>query len=282
MDVFNPFRQLSSRPDHGRVVMSCLENGEVHLPPATLSVKYVAEGEEIFVFGDQAIRVEAGQFLLVDARTACLAQARRGRPAVGLCVYLPPSSPGKEPEVIPSVFERMDSPALLQPAGLSTLGALLSEQAHLRRDRIGADVIHEPGLVADVQAGLQALAMDLDLRLDRLDDLRASTRAEMLVRLEQARARMHDSLTDVIGLDALASEAGMSRFHFVRRFSRTYGQSPVAYHSDLRLRHAAADIERGEITPSAACDRLGYSDMRAFRRAYKRAVGRPPRRLFPA
>lgn len=41
-------------------------------------------------------------------------------------------------------------------------------------------------------------------------------------------------------------------------------------------------LKRGEITPSSACDRLGYSDMRAFRRAYKRAVGRPPRRLFPA
>ncbi len=261
-------------------MFSHLKNDEVYLPPSSMSVKYVAEGEEIFVIGGEAVTVRSGQFLLVDAATACVAKARSKNPAIGLCVYLPRLQTGSQAGTLPSMFDRIDSPALLQPAGLSALGALLSEQARQRSTNNGADVVVDAGLIEQVRRGIQALATDLELRIDRLEGLRPSTRTEVLVRLEQARARMHDCLTGTIGLDALAAEAGMSRFHFVRRFTRTYGRSPVAYHSDLRLRHAAHRIARGELTPAEACDLLGYSEMRAFRRAFDRAVGTPPHKAF--
>lgn len=262
----------------GRIVFSRLDGVEVRLPPSGLSVKYVADGEEIYEIADRSIPVRSGQFLVVDAFTPCQAKVRRGRTAIGLCAYLPAASAGSGPDLT-SVFERIDAPAVLQPAGLSCLGAILDAAVRERLGRADA-AADDTALLNAVEQGLHRFVHDIGDRLGGLTDMRASTRREALVRLERVRAWMHECSTDALPLDALASAAGMSRFHFVRRFRQVYGRSPVAYHAELRIRGAAERIRKRDLTPSDACDELGYSDMRAFRRAFERVTGESPNRVF--
>ncbi|GGI22900.1 hypothetical protein GCM10010987_21710 [Bradyrhizobium guangdongense] len=85
-----------------------------------------------------------------------------------------------------------------------------------------------------------------------------------------------DSDADV-SLDALASDAGLSRFHFCRAFKESTGLSPHAW---LRQhRHAQAmtmlrDTDESIVQIAAA---LGYSSQTAFAAAFRKMTGETPR-----
>ncbi len=80
-----------------------------------------------------------------------------------------------------------------------------------------------------------------------------------------------------VDLEAVAKEAGLSPFHYLRVFSRVLGVTPHQYLVRSRLRHAArllADKERS-IT-DVALD-VGFADLSNFVRTFHRAAGVSPR-----
>ena len=77
-------------------------------------------------------------------------------------------------------------------------------------------------------------------------------------------------------LAALAGEVGMSRSGFAARFGQLVGDGPIEYLTRWRMLLAGRSLSRGE--PIGAIARsLGYESESAFRTAYKRVVGSPPR-----
>jgi len=80
-----------------------------------------------------------------------------------------------------------------------------------------------------------------------------------------------------IGLDAVAAEAGLSPFHFLRLFSAVLGVTPHQYLVRSRLRRAARRLvaEDGAIT-DIAYD-VGFQDLSNFIRSFRRAAGLSPR-----
>jgi AraC family transcriptional regulator len=80
-------------------------------------------------------------------------------------------------------------------------------------------------------------------------------------------------------LDALARDAGLSRYHFLRTFERIVGVTPHQYVRRARLREAAVRLltEPGTIL-EIALD-CGFDDISAFNRAF-RAEFRDAPRLF--
>lgn len=77
---------------------------------------------------------------------------------------------------------------------------------------------------------------------------------------------------------SLALMAGLSRFHFLRRFRATTGTSPHQYVIALRLR-AAAERLRSSADPitSIALD-VGFNDLSHFNLLFRRCFGQAPRR----
>ncbi|HVW60233.1 MAG TPA: AraC family transcriptional regulator, partial [Puia sp.] len=49
----------------------------------------------------------------------------------------------------------------------------------------------------------------------------------------------------VIDLDAMAREACMSKFHFIRSFKRYYGRTPHAYLKEVRVAEAKRLLQKG-------------------------------------
>lgn len=78
-------------------------------------------------------------------------------------------------------------------------------------------------------------------------------------------------------LPHLAGMAGLSRFHFLRRFRAVTGVSPHQYIIALRLR-AAAERLRSTTEPvtSIALD-VGFNDLSHFNLLFRRSFGAPPR-----
>jgi AraC family transcriptional regulator len=84
-----------------------------------------------------------------------------------------------------------------------------------------------------------------------------------------------DSDADV-SLAALASDAGLSRFHFCRAFKESTGLSPHAWLRQHRLEQAMnmlRDTDESVVSIAAA---LGYSSQTAFAAAFRKLTGEAP------
>jgi AraC family transcriptional regulator len=84
-----------------------------------------------------------------------------------------------------------------------------------------------------------------------------------------------DSDADV-SLAALASDAGLSRFHFCRAFKESTGLSPHAWLRQHRLEQAMnmlRDTDESIVSVAAA---LGYASQTAFAAAFRRSTGETP------
>jgi len=84
-----------------------------------------------------------------------------------------------------------------------------------------------------------------------------------------------DSETDV-SLDALASDAGLSRFHFCRAFKESTGLSPLAWLRQYRLEQAMNMLRDTDASVVSVAMELGYGSQTAFAAAFRRMTGETP------
>jgi len=79
-----------------------------------------------------------------------------------------------------------------------------------------------------------------------------------------------------IGVDAMAAAAGLSRAHFSREFSRTFGESPKAYLMTRRLERAAALLRNTDRPVSEICIDVGLIGLGSFTTSFRRHFGKTP------
>lgn len=124
------------------------------------------------------------------------------------------------------------------------------------------------------------LARDVSLHrlVDHLSDHwdhRAAQAAPERSAATRARDYLHAHMADDIGLDDLATHAGMDRFRLHRQFTAAVGQSPHAYLVNLRLRAARDRLTRGD-TPADVATAVGFADQSHLGRWFRRAFGMSP------
>jgi len=81
---------------------------------------------------------------------------------------------------------------------------------------------------------------------------------------------------DPITVDDLAAAAGLSRAHFSRMFTRTFGESPHAYLQSRRLERAAALLRQTDRSVADICSMVGLTSVGSFTSSFARAYGKPP------
>jgi AraC-like DNA-binding protein len=74
----------------------------------------------------------------------------------------------------------------------------------------------------------------------------------------------------------MAAAAGLSKAHFSREFSRTFGESPHHYLLTRRLERAAALLRMTDWTVGEICVSVGLSSVGSFTTSFKRAFGATP------
>ena len=79
-------------------------------------------------------------------------------------------------------------------------------------------------------------------------------------------------------LQALATEAGMSRSGFALRFKALVGETPLGYVTRWRMLLAGDRLANSQEPVSAVSRSLGYGSESAFSTAFKRVMGCSPRR----
>jgi AraC-like DNA-binding protein/mannose-6-phosphate isomerase-like protein (cupin superfamily) len=114
------------------------------------------------------------------------------------------------------------------------------------------------------------------LMLAMAHELQRQAHTEQDPGIGAALSLIRTRLADPIGLDDLANAAGMSRYHFARRFKHVVGVPPVAY-----LRRARIDAARTLLLSSDAplrsiAAKVGLRDEFELSRAFKRVAGTSP------
>lgn len=133
---------------------------------------------------------------------------------------------------------------------------LAPEQVHERLTRLNASLF-SVAPDGDKEAALLLFVGDIFeapwARIDVRDVPRDARRLQSVKEIIAARCAESLSLND------LAREAGMSRYHFVRAFSRVVGMTPHAWQLDRRIECARGLLEQGMSLAEAALQ-LGFAD----------------------
>jgi AraC family transcriptional regulator len=94
--------------------------------------------------------------------------------------------------------------------------------------------------------------------------------------LRRAIERLSSDSDADVSLAALASDAGLSRFHFCRAFKESAGLSPHAWLRQYRLERAMNMLRDADVSVVSVAAALGYSSQSAFAAAFRKLTGETP------
>ena len=99
---------------------------------------------------------------------------------------------------------------------------------------------------------------------------------ELLPHLRRAHDHIDRNYAEPLDLDALASVAGVSKFHFVRCFEATYGDTPMRYVTRRRIERAQDLLRAANLTVTEVCVLVGFSSLGSFSTRFRQLVGESP------
>lgn len=94
--------------------------------------------------------------------------------------------------------------------------------------------------------------------------------------LENARQKIAKQVNEVISIEQLAKEVGVSRNYFSRMFRQQFGQAPGQYHNMLRIQKARMLLSTTDTNITDIANQLGFDSIHSFSRAFKMKVGLSP------
>ena len=99
---------------------------------------------------------------------------------------------------------------------------------------------------------------------------------DLLVHLRRARDHADRHYTERLDLAALAAVAGISKYHFQRLFTTTYGRSPATYLTERRIERAQDLLRATNLTVTEVCHAVGFSSLGSFSSRFHELVGESP------
>ena len=134
---------------------------------------------------------------------------------------------------------------------------------------------------ASLQAGINGLLdwivsnakLNFGLAESQTGQSQGQLSIEQAIQLENY---LRGHVSDVVRLDDLAAFCNLSRYHFLRKFKNTFGSSPHAYLTQLRMQHAHALLTSSILKITGVALECGYNQPGQFATAFKRHFGYSP------
>jgi AraC-like DNA-binding protein len=99
---------------------------------------------------------------------------------------------------------------------------------------------------------------------------------ELLAHLRRARDHIDRHYREPIDLDRLAAVAGVSKYHLVRCFEATYGETPIRYVTRRRIERAQDLLRNANLTVTEVCMLVGFASLGSFSSRFTALVGESP------
>jgi len=98
----------------------------------------------------------------------------------------------------------------------------------------------------------------------------------LLVHLRRARDHIDRNYYEALDLDRIAAVAGVSKYHFVRSFEQTYGETPIRYLTRRRIERAQDLLRSANLTVTEICMAVGFASLGSFSSRFTALVGESP------
>jgi AraC-like DNA-binding protein len=99
---------------------------------------------------------------------------------------------------------------------------------------------------------------------------------DLLVHLRRARDHIDQHFAEPLDLDTVAAVAGISKYHFQRLFTATYGLSPAVHQSHRRVERAQDLLRATNLTVTEVCHAVGFTSLGSFSSRFRHLVGETP------
>lgn len=175
----------------------------------------------------------------------------------------------------PELFER-----IAHDAGLSRARFELPRLPSLRAL---APLISRASLAVEKRDSFEEIALEVAgsvMRLagDASGDAAASVSAQDTGRIARVIRRLEQSAAQPHSLADLAQVAGLSRYHFLRVFTRVTGVTPHQWLLRARLRDAARRLAMSQQPVTEIALDAGFDDLSNFIRTFRAEFGKSPSR----
>jgi AraC-like DNA-binding protein len=80
----------------------------------------------------------------------------------------------------------------------------------------------------------------------------------------------------IIGVDEICKHAGLSKYHFVRRFTQITGESPNTYLTKIRIGHAIRLLRETEVNVDDIARSVGFAGGSYFTKVFRKWTGSSP------
>lgn len=94
--------------------------------------------------------------------------------------------------------------------------------------------------------------------------------------MRRARDHLDAHFHEPVDLDRVAAVAALSKYHFHRLFTATYGRTPAAYLSERRIERAQDLLRATNLTVTEVCFAVGFSSLGSFSSRFRAVVGESP------
>jgi AraC-like DNA-binding protein len=100
--------------------------------------------------------------------------------------------------------------------------------------------------------------------------------SDLLRSLRRARDLTDRDFAQPLTLDAMASAANLSKFHFARSFAAAYGETPRTYLTRRRIERAKDLLPSANLTVTEVCYVVGFESLGSFSTRFRQLVGTSP------
>lgn len=94
--------------------------------------------------------------------------------------------------------------------------------------------------------------------------------------MRRARDHLDAHYDEPIDLQQVAAVAALSKYHFHRLFTATYGRTPATYLSERRIERAQDLLRATNLTVTEVCFAVGFSSLGSFSSRFRSIVGETP------
>jgi AraC-like DNA-binding protein len=95
-------------------------------------------------------------------------------------------------------------------------------------------------------------------------------------RLWVARRVIDERFAEPLTVEEMAQAAGLSRYHFIRLFRRTFGCTPGRYLRERRLTRARQLLAASDLPVTDVCFAVGFESLGSFCTLFRRSEGETP------
>lgn len=259
---------------------------EKHERDSGLSIKLAIQGPEDYFIGSSRFKITSGRYLLVNRHQEFICSINQPTPTEGMCFYLDPTlvqglynsytrqADGLlEDDISQPPFELMEKIYSLQE---NELGRYITELLPKLRDPERNAELDLPFVFHELSERLVRSQLEVREQLSRISNAKRSTREEIFRRVSRVRNFIDENFLDELCLEELASLACLSKFHFLRCFKEVYSISPYQYVIQKRLEHGKRLLQTAPSSLSEIAYQVGFTDRRAFNKAFRKAFGMSP------